>query len=121
MVMTAQSSHNQLPYGLLELDGTGCVRRYAPAFEQNPQVKVDDVMGHNFFQELMPSPAIKECHDRFLRFMEEDQSVDKFSTTFPSDQGPVKVQILLAQILEKTGGDVERLALVRITPEEGFA
>ena len=119
--MNTQSSHNELPYGLLELDATGHVRRYAPAFEQNPQVKADDVMGHNFFKEVMPSTEIKECHDRFLRFMEQGQSIDRFTTTFPSATGPVKVQIILAQILEKTGGAVERLALVRITPEEGFA
>ena len=119
--MNTQSSHNLLPYGLLELDATGYVRRYAPALEQNPQVKAGDVMGHNLFNEIMPPTEIKECHDRFLRFMNEGQATDKFTTTFPSDEGPVKVQVLLAEILEKTGRGVERFALVRITPEEGFA
>jgi hypothetical protein len=33
----------------------------------------------------------------------------------------VKVQILLARILEKSERGTERLALVRIMPEEGFA
>ena len=119
--MNAQTSHIELPYGLLELDARGLVLRYAPAFEQNPQVKADDIMGHNFFNEVLPASEIKECQSRFQRFMEQGQTIDKFTTTFTSEKGPVKVQILLAQILEKTKGKVERLALVRIMPEEGFA
>jgi hypothetical protein len=35
-----------------------------------------------------------------------------------SQTGPVKVQILLAQIVEKSEHGVERLALVRLMPEE---
>jgi photoactive yellow protein len=119
--MNAQSSHTELPYGLLELDAKGTVLRYAPAFEQNPQVKADDVMGHNFFNEVMPGSEIKECQSRFQRFMEEGLTLDKFNTTLATEKGPVKVQIMLAQILEKTEGAVERLALVRIMPDDDFA
>jgi hypothetical protein len=102
----------------MELDATGLVMRYAPAFEQNPKVKADDVLGHNFFTEVVPAAQIKDCQARFHLFMKQGQTVDKFTTTFPSDQGSVKVQILLARILEKTKGGVECLALVRIMPEE---
>ena len=119
--MTAQSSHAELPYGLLELDAKGLVVRYAPAFEQTPRVKLDDILGHNFFTEVMPGPEVKDCHARFRLFMEQGQNTDKVTTTFPSEQGPLKVQILLARILEKTERGTERLALVRIMPEEGLA
>lgn len=119
--MNTQSSHTELPYGLLELDSTGLVLRYAPAFEQNPKVKTDDILGHNFFTEVVPAAEVKDCQARFRLFMEQGQAVDKFTTTFPSDQGSVKVQIVLARILERTKGRVEHLALVRIMPEEASA
>lgn len=119
--MNTQSSHTELPYGLLELDSHGLVLRYAPAFEQNPKVKADDVLGHNFFTEIVPAAQVKDCQARFRIFMEQGQTVDNFTTTFASETGSVKVQILLARILEKTKGGVERLALVRIMPEETSA
>jgi hypothetical protein len=50
--------------------------------------------------------------------MEHGLTTDRFSTTFPSVQGPVKVQVLLAQILEKSERGTERFALIRIMPDE---
>jgi photoactive yellow protein len=118
--MNAQSSHTQLPYGLLELDASGLVVRYAPAFEQTPSVRLDNVLGQNFFTEVVRAPEIKDCQARFRLFMEHGQTTERFTTTFPSEQGPVKVQIMLARIFEKTEHRFERLALVRIMPEEGI-
>jgi len=115
--MTATSSHTELPYGLLELDASGRVVRYAPAFEQTSKVKLDDILGHNFFTEVMPATEVKDCQARFRLFMEHNQATDKFNTTFPSEQGPIKVQIMLARILEQAKGGVEQLALVRVMPE----
>jgi hypothetical protein len=43
--------------------------------------------------------------------------VDRFSTVFDSEEGQIKVQILLARISEKVAQGNERLALVRIMPE----
>jgi hypothetical protein len=116
--MNAQSSHTKLPYGLLELNNLGRVIRYAPAFDMNPTVKADDILGHSLFRDVMPVPEIIDCEARFRLFMEQDQTTDNFTTTFPSDQGPVKVQILLARILENTESGVKRMALVRIMPED---
>jgi photoactive yellow protein len=115
--MNNPSSQTELPFGLLELDAAGTVLRYAPAFEQSPKIKADDVLGHNFFTEVMPAPEIKDCQARFHLFMEQSQMTDKFSTEFSSEQGQIKVQILLARIFEKSERGVERLALVRIMPE----
>lgn len=115
--MNAQASHTELPYGLLELDANGLVVRYAPAFEQTIGVTSADILGHNFFTEVVPATEVKECQDRFRLFMARGQATDKFSTTFKSEQGPVKVQILLAQILEKSERGTERFALVRIMPD----
>jgi hypothetical protein len=108
-----QASLNHLPYGLLELDSTGVV----PAFEQNPKVKSDDILGRNFFTEVLPAPEIQDHQARFRLFMTEGQTRDQFSTTFPSEGGQIKVQILLALITEKSEQGSERLALVHVMPE----
>lgn len=115
--MSTQIALDALPFGLLELDAAGAVIRYSPAFEQNPQVKSDDILGRNFFTEVLPTPEIKEQQARFRLFMAQGQTKDQFSTTFPSAAGPIKVQILLARMTEKSEYGSGRLALVRIMPE----
>jgi photoactive yellow protein len=119
--MNHQRSLNCIPYGLLELDSTGAVVRYSPSFDQDPKVKSDDVLGRNFFTEVLPAPEIKDHQARFRLFMAQGQTKDQFSTTFPSEEGQIKVQILLARITEKSEQGSERLALVRIMPEDGIA
>lgn len=119
--MNTQAPTSALPFGLLELDSAGVVVRYSPAFEQNSKVKSDDVLGRNFFTEIVPTPEVKEHQARFRLFMAQGQTRDQFSTTFPSEEGQIKVQILLARLTEKSKHGSERLALVRIMPEEGLA
>lgn len=116
--MDSQSLHPALPYGLLELDASGLVVRYAPAFEQNPDIKSADILGHNFFTEVVSATEVTDYQARFRLFMAQGQSTDKFSATFTSEHGPVKVQIRLARILEKSEHGTERFALVRLMPDE---
>jgi photoactive yellow protein len=119
--MNSQATLSALPFGLLELDPAGVVVRYSPAFDQDPKVKQGDVLGRNFFTEVLPTPEIKEHQARFRLFMAQGQTRDQFSTTLPSEEGQIKVQILLARITEKSERGSERLALVRIMPEDGSA
>ena len=119
--MNTQAPLNALPFGLLELDSAGVVVRYSPAFEQNPKVKSVDVLGRNFFTEVLPAPEIKDHQARFRLFMAEGQTRDQFSTTFHSEEGRIKVQILLARLTEKSEQGSERLALVRVMPEDGIS
>ena len=119
--MNTQASPSAPPFGLLELDAAGTVIRYSPASEQSPRVKPDDVLGRNFFTEVMPAAEVKEQQARFLLFMTQGQTRDQFSTTFTSEGGRIKVQLLLARIAEKSEHGSECLALVRVMPEEGFA
>jgi hypothetical protein len=66
----------------------------------------------------LPTLEIKEKQARFRLFMAQGQTKDQFSATFPSEEGQIKVQILLARITEKSEECSERLALVRIMPGE---
>jgi photoactive yellow protein len=110
-------SHIKLPFGLLELDKSGAVIRYSPASEQNSDVKAQDVLGRQFFTEVISNKQVKDFQARFNLFMAHGQSVDRFSASFDSEEGQIKVQILLAKISEKVAQGSERLALVRIMPE----
>lgn len=106
-----------LPFGLLELDARGTVIRYSPASEQSPAVSSQDVLGRNFFKEVVPVEEVNDLHNRFRNFMEQGESIQRFSSSFPSEHGRIKVQILLARITERTENGRERLALVRIMPD----
>ena len=115
--MNDHTSPNMLPFGLLELDATGTVIRYSPPAEQHINIPTRDILGHNFFRETTPVKQVGRFRDRFRAFMADGQPVDKFSFTFPTEQGQVKVQIMLAQITEKSEGGRKRLALVRTMPD----
>ena len=108
----------KLPFGLLELDTSGAVIRYSPA-ERYSAVQADEVLGRQFFTEVVPNEQVRNFQARFQLFMEYGQSIDRFSASFDSDEGQIKVQIMLARISKKIGNGSERLALVRIMPERG--
>jgi photoactive yellow protein len=110
------SMQTKLPFGLFELNTEGAVIRYSPASEQYSEIKSRDVLGRYFFQEVVPDDGqLKDFQTRFRLFMKHGQTVDRFSASFDSAEGQVKVQILLAKITAQDGQD--RLALVRLMPD----
>jgi photoactive yellow protein len=110
------SSQARLPFGLLELDARGEVIRYSPATEHRSEVQAVDVLGRQFFTEVVPEKPVKDFQARFCLFMARGQNVDRFSTVFPSEEGDIKVQFLLARIDKQAKQGAEHLALVRIMP-----
>ncbi len=114
---SSSSSSTFLPFGLLELDAHGTVIRYSPAAEQDSPIQRQDVLGRNFFREIAPVEQVSDFQSRFQVFMASGESVQRFTSSFPSEKGQIKVQILLARITEKSEQGRERLALVRIMPE----
>lgn len=109
-------SQTKLPFGLLELNAEGAVIRYSPASEQFSEVRAGDILGRHFFREVVPGNQLKDFQARFQLFMMHGQTVDRFSTSFDSAEGQIKVQILLARVTAQGGQD--RLALIRLMPEE---
>ena len=114
--MNTPASHNKLPFGLLELDAAGEVIRYSPASEQHPDVQAKDILGRQFFTEVVSDKKVKSFQARFHLFMKQGQTIDRFSASFPSDAGEVSVQFLLARLDKKASENGEHLALVRIMP-----
>jgi len=115
--MMKDSSHTKLPFGLLELDSNGAVIRYSPASEQHSDMKAGDVLGRHFFSEVLPDEHLKEAQARFQLFMAHGQTIDRFSTSFDSEEGRIRVQLLLARIKPQKKNENERLALVRLMPD----
>jgi hypothetical protein len=114
--MSTKPKSDVPPLGLLELDPAGVVVRYAPVAEQGWRRR--DVLGRNFFTEVMPAERLYGFRARFLNFMAGGQAVDKFALSIPRAEGALKVQVVLTAANEGTAGRRERLALVRIMPEE---
>ena len=85
--------------------------RYSPPAEDEPTARRGDVLGRDFFSEVMPAGRLQESQTRFQVFMAHGHTTDRFSTTFPHDGETIKVQFALATISERAGR--ERLALVR--------
>ncbi|HYO98665.1 MAG TPA: hypothetical protein VER76_00450 [Pyrinomonadaceae bacterium] len=106
-----------VPFGLLDLDEQGIVCRYCPSNERELNGSKLDYSGLNFFTEVLPLQQVKDFQEPFHNFMAHGESVQKFSTTFDHRGKPVKVQIMLAHITERSEGRGKRLALVRIMPE----
>ena len=114
--MSTKPARDVLPLGLLELDPAGVVIRYAPVAEEGWQRQ--DVLGRNFFTEVMPLKQLYGFRARFLTFMAGGQAIDKFLLNIPRGEGVLRVQVVLAAITGGAAGGRERLALVRITPEQ---
>ena len=114
--MSDELSH-AIPFGLLELDTTGTVIRYSPAAEHDSNIPAQSIIGRNFFTEIAPAPEVREFQECFRAFMTNGESVQKSSLTYPSEQGNVQIQIMLARLSEQSGVTRERLALVRLMPE----
>ena len=115
--MTVQLSSLLLPLGLLELDPQGVVVRYAAPAEERSTALAKDIVGRDFFSEIVPAGRVAEFRARFRAFMEGGRSVEKFTARVPEDGQSLKVQIVMAHVSEKTAGVRRRLALVRIMPE----
>ena len=113
--MKDSSLKTKLPFGLLELNADGDVIRYSPASEQFSEIQAVDVLGRHFFREVLPNGELKDFQTRFQIFMLHGQTVDRFSASFDSAEGLIKVQVLLAKITAQNGQD--RLALIRLMPD----
>jgi PAS domain S-box-containing protein len=119
--MDESPSLRSLPFGLFELDEAGTVIAFSPAAERYSEVRAADVVGRNFFTEVLTPEQSGELQGTFNSMMPKVEAVERLTSFFPSEQGEVKVQMVLAHLPQKEGEEKKRLALVRLMPEEGAA
>jgi hypothetical protein len=112
--MDQKSSLETLPFGLLELDSKGLVIGFSPVSERSSQIRARDVVGRDFFGEILPVDQHKDIEEKFRAFMTGGNSVERLFFSFPSEQGDISVQMALAYLPDK---EKARLAIVRLMPE----
>jgi photoactive yellow protein len=108
---------SQIPFGMFELDASGTIIHYSPASERKSNDHANGMVGKNFFNDLVAIAQMEELKSRFLTFMADGDSVERFSLSFPYNQESVKVQIVMAHLIERSERGRERFALVRFMPE----
>ena len=75
-----------LPFGLLELDSTGVVRRYNRAEEALTGRDRHAVIGRSFFSEVAPCTAVETFGGRYKEMVRADQTTHEsfdFVFNFP--------------------------------------
>jgi photoactive yellow protein len=112
--VNGKASLRTLPFGLLELNREGIVTEFSPVTESYSDLQARDIIGRDFFAEIVPFAEAKEAEEKFRRFMRRQDSHERLFFTFPSEHGVISVQIALAYLPEK---EPARLAIVRLMPE----
>jgi photoactive yellow protein len=106
-----------IPFGMFELDAAGTVIHYSPATEERKDRLPVNILGRNFFDRLASISAVEELKSRFLNFMADGTSFERFTISFPYNQESIKLQIVMAHVSEKSENGRERFALLRVMPE----
>jgi photoactive yellow protein len=112
--MSAKPPLKALPFGLLELDAASVVVGYSSIGDYYSDIQVQEVLGRNFFTEILPATQFVGLEKRFRDFMGHGESVERFAFTFPSEQGDIELQIALAYLPKQSGKENVRLAIARL-------
>jgi photoactive yellow protein len=102
---------------MFELDAAGVVIHYSPATDEKRDAPNESIVGRNFFDDLASLGQVEELRGRFLSFMAHGDSVERFTISFPYNQSSIKVQIVMAHLIERSERGRERFALIRLMPE----
>jgi hypothetical protein len=103
------------PLGLWELDEAGTVLHYEPTGGGRPPFPPSEVIGRNFFGEIVPAAQAEEFRERLARFFSGHAPTDSFDLTLQLGEDSVRTRILLARIHERVapGGAESILIHVR--------
>jgi hypothetical protein len=108
---------SDIPFGLFEVDATGRVIHYSPPHGEKIDGLMNNVVGLNFFNDLIPLTQVKDLKKRFLSFMSDGHSVERFSINIPLLESSIKVQIVMVSLIERSENGRERFALIRLMPD----
>lgn len=101
-----------IPLGLWELDAAGTVLHYEPTKGERLLFQPLEVIGRNFFSEVMPASQAQEFRERFGSFMSGHAPAHSLDFTLLFEQGGVRTRILLARIHGRlASGDAESILI----------
>ena len=99
MIQTA--SVQELPFGLVELDGAGTILYFNPDNKETPPSPA--LVGRNFFTDVRPVAEAEEFQRHIRSFRRGKAPSHSFNFTFNfGDDTPLPVRVLLARIHEQT-------------------
>ncbi|PYS51557.1 MAG: hypothetical protein DMF68_04085 [Acidobacteria bacterium] len=78
-----------LPFGLLELDEQGQVRGFSTLHESYSEIPAEEVIGRDFFKEIVPVAEAEESEKKFRDFMKRQDTHERLFFTFTSAQGQI--------------------------------
>lgn len=107
-----------IPFGLYEVDAAGTVVYYIPPIREKISDSINNVVGRCFFDEIIPCAQAEEFKNRFLNFMSDSHSVERFSVDFPHMQSSAKVDIMMVRLTEHFGNEHKQFAIVRLMPPD---
>lgn len=92
-----QAEYDQLPVGLIELDGQGVVRTYNRAESRRAGRRPANVLGRNFFNDVAPCTQVKEFEGRFRAMVASGEAgTERFEFIFQYGGGQRLMRIALA-------------------------
>lgn len=98
MIQTA--SVQELPFGLVELDGVGTILYFNP---ESKEGEAPALIGRNFFTDVRPVAEAEEFQRHIKSFRRSKAPSHSFNFTFNFEPGsPLPVRVLLARIHEQT-------------------
>ena len=112
--MISTPPQDELPFGILELDPTGVVRRYRPEQTRSSATSAAEIIRRNIFTDISAVAQSKELPERLHAFLRSSQPTEKFNLTLHCNDSDVEAQILLVHIYEQSEQGRERLSLVHI-------
>lgn len=84
-----------LPHGAIQLDPAGKVLKFNAYESRLANMKVEDVVGKNFFTQVAPCTNVKEFHGRFVEGVAKKELHAKFRYHFAFKQNPRNVLVTL--------------------------
>lgn len=110
---SSAATERRLP-GLVELDSAGTVIFFKWDGEEKVSQSQSDLIGRNFFSEVVPFENISELREYFEAFDRGRSSTSSFLFNCKYEDGSERVRILLARLHEKQFKDHPAAVLMYI-------
>ncbi|GAC1310645.1 MAG: EAL domain-containing protein [Vulcanimicrobiaceae bacterium] len=105
---------DRYPAGIVTLDRTGKILRYNRAESALSRLDPLDVIGRNFFRDVAPCTAVRECEGRFEAFARgSDSAVERFEWPFMFRWG--RQDVMLALIRREHRPEIHLVVTVKST------
>jgi hypothetical protein len=93
------------------------VRNYAPIKGQPPVVTARQIIGKDFFSEILPSEQVQDFQQVFENFMAHEGESRRMSFPVSFGGSTVQIQVMMACLGSQSEGAQRRIALVKIKSE----